>query len=83
MKDITTRLAVNMKLLIFKTDIESQEKIEAVKPLFKNHTSIVDWSIDLEDIDNVLWIKATEPLAESDVINLIKVKGFYCDVLAD
>ncbi|MDC9723242.1 MAG: hypothetical protein PSN34_10815 [Urechidicola sp.] len=73
----------NNKLLIFRTDIKTKKKVKALKTLFNNNTNILDWSIDLEDIDNVLWIKATEQLAESDVINLIKQKGFYCDVLID
>lgn len=73
----------NNKLLIFRTDIKTKKKVKALKTLFNNNTNILDWSIDLEDIDNVLWIKATEQLAESDVINLIKPTGFYCDALVD
>ena len=73
----------NSKLLIFRTDIKTKKKVKVVKSLFNNHAYIIDWSVDLEDIDNVLWINATEQLAESDVINLIKPKGFYCDALAD
>ncbi|WP_262509407.1 hypothetical protein [Urechidicola croceus] len=41
------------------------------------------WTIDQEDIDNVLRIKATDNLNENVVIELIKTKGFYCDVLPD
>ncbi|MDC9723238.1 MAG: hypothetical protein PSN34_10795 [Urechidicola sp.] len=73
----------NNKLLIFRTDIKTKKKVKAVKTLFNSHANIIDWSVDLEDIDNVLWIKATEQLAESDVINLIKPTGFYCDALVD
>ena len=73
----------NNKLLIFRTDIKTKKKVKAVKQLFNSHDNIIDWSVDLEDIDNVLWIKATEQLAENDVINLIKPTGFYCDALVD
>ena len=73
----------NSRLLIFRTDIKTQKKVNALKQLFNSHINIIDWSVDLEDIDNVLWINASEQLAESDVINLIKPKGFYCDALAD
>ena len=72
-----------MKLLIFRTDIKTKKRIRAVKPLFKNNTDIIDWSIDLEDIDNVLRIEATENLLESDIVSLINTEGFYCDALAD
>lgn len=73
----------NSKLLIFRTDIKTKKKVKAVQSLFNKNANILDWSVDLEDIDNVLWIKATEQLVESDVINLIKPEGFYCDALAD
>lgn len=70
-----------MKLLIFQTNIDSQQHVETVQPLFNNHNSILDWSVDTEDIDNVLRIEATEHLHESDIINLMSTQGFYCDDL--
>ena len=51
--------------------------------LFNNHPGITDWSIDTEDIDNVLRIEAAENLNEHDVISLINTRGFYCDALTD
>lgn len=72
-----------MKILIFRTDIKTKKKVKAVKPIFNNHSSISNWSIDIEDIDNVLRIEATENLDESDVINLTSTRGFYCEVLND
>ena len=67
-----------MKLLIFQTNIDSKQKVETVQPLFNNHNSILDWSVDTEDIDNVLRIEARENLHETDVINLMTTQGFYC-----
>ncbi len=72
-----------MKLLIFRTDIKTKKKVKAIKPLFNNHPGITDWSIDTEDIDNVLRIEAAENLNEHDVISLINTRGFYCDALTD
>ena len=68
-----------MKLLIFRTD----KKVKAIKSLFRDHPVILDWSIDTEDIDNVLRIEATESLHEGDVISLVKTYGFHCEVLPD
>ena len=51
--------------------------------MFNNHTEIIKWSIDLEDIDNVLRIEATTNLFEEDVIDLVKVKGFFIKTLSD
>lgn len=72
-----------MELLIFQTDIRSKKKIESLKPIFNNHSDIIEWSIDLEDIDNVLRIEASTNSLEDDIINLVKTKGFYIKVLPD
>jgi len=73
----------HMKLLIFKTNIGTKRKISAVKPIFNNHSTIKNWSIDTEDIDNVLRIEAVGQLDESDVIDLMRKRGFRCEVLLD
>jgi hypothetical protein len=70
-----------MKLLIFRTDIKTKKKVKSLKPLFNNHSEISDWSIDLEDIDNVLRIEATKVLIEEEIVGLVKNKGFYIKAL--
>ncbi len=72
-----------MELLLFRTDIKSKKKVKALKPVFNNHSDILKWSIDLEDIDNVLRIEATTNLSEKDVIDLVRIKGFYIKTLMD
>ena len=72
-----------MELLIFKTDIKSRKKVKTIKPLFKNHSDILQWSIDLEDIDNVLRIEATDNLSENEIIDLVQLNGFYIETLPD
>lgn len=72
-----------MEYLIFKTDIATKRKVKAVKPIFNGHPGIVDWSVDVQDIDHVLRIEPAGDLAEKDVINLIKPHGFYCEALPD
>ncbi|WP_303317467.1 hypothetical protein Q4Q34_00675 [Flavivirga abyssicola] len=71
-----------MHLLIFETDIESKEKVESLHPLLNKHSGILKWSIDFEDIDNVLRIEATANISETDIINMIKTRGFYIETLA-
>ncbi len=71
------------KLLIFKTDIKTKKKVKRIKSFFDSHSSVIKWSVDIEDIDNVLKIEATTNLIEKDFINQIKALGFYCDALAD
>lgn len=72
-----------MELLIFQTDIKSKKKVKSLKPVLNSHSDIINWSIDLEDIDNVLRIEATSNLLEEDVIDLVKIKGFNIEALTD
>ena len=72
-----------MELLIFQTDIKSKKKVKSLKPVLNHHRDIINWSIDLEDIDNVLRIEATSNLLEEEVIDLLKVNGFYIKALSD
>ncbi len=72
-----------MELLIFQTDIKSKKKVRSLKPVFNNHSEIIKWSVDLEDIDNVLRIEATKNVSEKDIIDLIQVKGFYIKTMLD
>nr|WP_321232180.1 hypothetical protein [uncultured Psychroserpens sp.] len=72
-----------MELLLFRTDIKSKKKVKSIKSIFNDHIDILNWSIDLEDIDNVLRIEATKSLSEQDVLDLVKAQGFYIEVLSD
>ena len=57
--------------------------MKVVRPVFNNHPIITDWSIDTEDIDNVLRIEAQNDLNEKEIIHLIKDCGFYSETLSD
>lgn len=72
-----------MEIFIFKTDIKTKKKINIVKPLFNNIPSIQDWSVDTEDIDNVLRIEGNNNIDENEIIQMIKTKGFSCEILPD
>ncbi|OUS00401.1 hypothetical protein A9Q86_10545 [Flavobacteriales bacterium 33_180_T64] len=72
-----------MDLLIFRTDIKSKKKVKSLKSIFNKHSGILKWSIDLEDIDNVLRIETKKNLSEGEVIDLVKEQGFYIKTLAD
>ncbi len=73
-----------MNLLIFRTDIKTRKKVKVVKPIFNNNPIIANWSIDVEDIYNVLRIETVdEQLEEKDIITLMRTCGFYCETLTD
>jgi len=71
------------KLLILKTNINTKEKIKTIESLFNKHPNIIKWSIDMEDIDNVLKIKVSKYFNENDIINIIQTQGFNCNELDD
>ncbi|WP_347173972.1 hypothetical protein [Polaribacter uvawellassae] len=70
-----------MQLIILRTDIKTKKKVKQIKPLLNQHPIITSWSIDLEDIDNVLRIEANDNLHENDVKNIVQKEGFYCESL--
>jgi hypothetical protein len=72
-----------MELLIFQTDIKSKGKVKSITPILNHHSAIIKWSVDLEDIDNILRIEAKTGLKEKEVIDIIKEKGFYIEPLLD
>lgn len=72
-----------MKLFIYGTDIDTKKKEDSIRQLFNQDNNIINVSIDLEDVDNVLRVEATDITTEADIINKVKEKGFNCMELAD
>ncbi len=69
------------QLSILKTDIKSKKKLKIVRPIFNNHSDIFKWTVDFEDIDNVLRVEHHKNLSEDDIIQLVKICGFYGEPL--
>ena len=69
------------EILIFKTDLETEGKVREVEPILNTLPNIAHWSVDNDDIDNVLRIVSNGKLEENDIINLIKKEAFNCEVL--
>ncbi|WP_428743429.1 hypothetical protein [Tenacibaculum sp.] len=72
-----------MKLFIYGTDIDTKKKEQSIRQLFNQDSNIINLSVDIEDVDNVLRIEATDLTKEADIINKVKEKGFNCMELAD
>lgn len=71
-----------MNVLVFKTNLGSSHLIKWIAPLFNLHPYISEWSVDTEDLDNVLRVVSPK-LLEKDVIQLMQSMGFVCEVLPD
>ncbi len=72
-----------MNLLIFETNVTSRKRLRALKPVLGKLSEVLDWTVDIEDIDHVLRIEATPNLTEADVIKVVRRHGFYIDIMPD
>lgn len=70
-----------MNYLIFKTNISTKEHERHNSCSLDNHPDIINWTIDREDIDNVLRVKPQKRLNESEVIDLVNSAGYNCEIL--
>ena len=69
-------------LLIFKTNIETENAASEIGKLLKSNTSVINWHIDQEDIDNVLRIESSINNIK-EIITTINQAGFICEELPD
>ena len=75
------KIIQGMNILILKTDIYTVYAQHLFHAVFDKHPDIIDWSIDMEDVDKVLRIVATENLSSHEVIELVRQRNFYCEEL--
>ncbi|WP_317896650.1 hypothetical protein [Aurantibacillus circumpalustris] len=69
-------------ILIFKTNIKSEEDKTHIAEFLSNNGDIEEWSVDCDDIDCVLRIVSHKLDAEG-IIKLINQKGFRCEELTE
>lgn len=70
-----------VRIHILKTNIETKQAVNTLKLLFNTHPGIIKWSLDLEDIDNVLRVESSKNISKEDIIDEVKSKGIYCEEL--
>lgn len=70
-------------VFVFRTDIDTKHKVEALKTFLSDHPVIASWSVDMADADNVLRIVRCGELTEGEVIEILKLQGFFCEALPD
>jgi len=71
-----------MEILVFKTDIYSRKKINALAPHLENIKGIIKWNVDLHDVDNVLRIEAAS-ISPGLIEKKLQQAGYYCEELQD
>jgi hypothetical protein len=71
------------EILVFKTNIKTKKRVKEVSPILDGLPLLTTWSVDTQDIDNVLRVVITGNVQESDIVNLLISQGFYCEALED
>jgi len=71
------------EVLVFKTNLLTEEHIDSISPLLNNHPFISKWNVDGHDIDHVLRIVPSHNIESSQIVNMIRQAGFYCEELID
>jgi len=71
-----------MEILVFKTDIHSRKRVNALKPYLENIKGIIKWNVDLQDIDNVLRVE-TASISACAIEKTLQQAGYYCEELQD
>lgn len=69
---------MTIKILIFKTNADTQEQVQRAAALFKSVLSVKKWSFDLEDCDRVLRVVAFN-LQPEMVERLLAKAGITCE----
>ena len=64
-------------ILLFKTDIKSEEDKQVLQPLLDKNKSIEQWNVDLDDEDYVLRIVSYH-LKHEQVIEMVQDHGYIC-----
>ena len=72
-----------MNVLVFKTNIQNQRMVDCLYPIFSDIPIVLDWSVDIEDCDNVLRIETNGNVTESDIIHMVSEIGIACEALPD
>ena len=67
-------------VLIFKTNIHTEEDKSRIKEFLNAHSSVEEASVDIEDVDRVLRV-VSYYLKPAEVISLVKENGINCEEL--
>jgi len=82
MKNADLYDAVFSEVLVFKTNILSDEDVEKIRHVLASESNIARWNIDRDDIDRVLRIEC-DHLQPDAVIKVLRNAGFECEELPD
>ena len=71
------------KVFVFKTNLETEDRILAVSAALDQHPGIIRWNVDHWDVDKVLRVEIYPPSSPHSIMEMIRNAGFVCDELPD
>lgn len=71
------------KVLVFKTNLETEDGIQAVSAALNQHPEIIRWNVDHWDVDKVLRVETYSPSSPHSIMEMVRNAGFVCDELPD
>ena len=77
-----TSLMINTDVLVFKTNLRLQDDLKNIAAYIEAESRILLWNVDMEDRDLVLRVEANA-IEASEVIEIVKQAGYYCEELPD
>ncbi|HEU4469916.1 MAG TPA: hypothetical protein VFR58_02430 [Flavisolibacter sp.] len=72
----------NHQVLVFKTNLSGQREVEAIGPVLSTIPAVLQWNVDLMDVDKVLRVVAPG-LEPAEIISLVCGQGYNCEELPD
>lgn len=72
-----------MDILVFKTSVQTDEHIYRVQTILNTIESVIEWSFDLDDCDNILRIVTGSNIPAQRVEQLLNDAGISCRELED
>jgi len=70
-----------MNTLKFKTNLNCSACVKAVTPSLNAFGKIKSWEVDTNDPDKILSVQTNDDLGDSEIIEMIKDRGFYAERL--
>jgi hypothetical protein len=71
---------MNPEILVFKTNINTFQKVKIADALLSKERKIHKFNIDIEDPDKILRIE-TEKLKNENVVRILEKSGIWCEEL--
>lgn len=78
----TNQEPLSVEVLVFKTDLDTPERISGIKGLLDTTHGICKWNVDIHDCDNVLRVE-TLGVSPRRIESVLREAGYYCMELPD